>query len=182
MSLPAFIADISIVRTFQTLSLITLLLLVVMSVISFYRHKNTKELHDSQDQITAAYRIAEKLRANHEHQTSLARRFVTTGDMRDYQAYRDELDVRRGLKANIEGHKQSFLNLIKEHGFSENEVELLTEAILMTDKLAATESLAMGAVLNNRGETERQQSIMELSSNDYYKVSTIFEKTYFNIP
>lgn len=96
--------------------------------------------------------IANELRQSSEDLTTLARSFVATGDPKFEQQYNDILNWRSGKTprpATFALHPGETINqvdIMKELGFSDEELEKLKEATKNSNALVATETKAMNAI------------------------------------
>lgn len=151
------------------LTLVTLVLGVMTSclVISVLLLKS--KLEDQREAEEARYRstlLANELRQSSDDLTRLARTYAQTGDPKFEAQYNDVLAIRNGLKARPleynriywdfmavsdtpprgNGQAISLQNMMKQAGFTSDELEALTQAQESSDRLVKTEVVAFNAV------------------------------------
>ncbi|MGL4613493.1 MAG: methyl-accepting chemotaxis protein, partial [Shewanella sp.] len=144
------------------LTLVTLVLGVMTSclVISVLLLKS--KLEDQREAEEARYRstlLANELRQSSDDLTRLARTYAQTGDPKFEAQYNDVLAIRNGLKARPleynriywdfmavsdtpprgNGQAISLQNMMKQAGFTSDELEALTQAQESSDRLVKTE-------------------------------------------
>jgi methyl-accepting chemotaxis protein len=113
-----------------------------------------------------SYLLADELRQSSDDLTRLARTFVVTGDPAYEKQYFDILDIRSGKKPRPQNYERIYwdfvaagepappatgrtaplLDLMKEAGFTQQELGKLQEAQAQSDDLVKAETIAMNAV------------------------------------
>ncbi|MTW05170.1 methyl-accepting chemotaxis protein [Pseudoduganella ginsengisoli] len=113
-----------------------------------------------------SYLLADELRQSSDDLTRLARTFVVTGDPAYERQYFDILDIRSGKKPRPQNYERIYwdfiaagepappssgktvplLDLMKEAGFTQQEMGKLQEAQAQSDGLVKAETIAMNAV------------------------------------
>ncbi|ACS79843.1 methyl-accepting chemotaxis protein [Maridesulfovibrio salexigens] len=153
------------------------------------------QLTQSQQKVSAAYEkrftsylLADELRQSSDDLTRLARTYVVTGDPSYEKQYFDILDIRNGNKPRPESYhriywdfvaagdlkprsdtkKIALLDLMKEAGFTDKELQKLEEAKNNSDGLVENETIAMNAVKglykDDRGQfTVKKEPDLEMS-------------------
>lgn len=106
---------------------------------------NNSIVISAQKKAYESYKIADELRDSSEDLTKYARAFVTSGDPRYEEAYWYVLNVRNGKTTRLDGRKIPLSALMKQLGFTNNELEILNNSQANSDKLVKREILAMNA-------------------------------------
>jgi len=142
-----------------------------------------KQIDRANDLRYASYRLADQMRQSSDDLTLMARVFVVTGDSRYKKYYQDILDIRDGKKPRPDGYMQAYwdlvladeiappsgsgqaialLELMRQAGFTMDELQRLEVAKDNSDALTAIELEAMklveragSAAAANRAEAQR---------------------------
>ena len=144
------------------------------------------ELEQAADQVTQAhnsryhsYLLAAELRQSSDDLTRLARTYVVTGDPKWEQQYNTILDIRNGkvprpaqyqniywdfLAAGIDPGRGTepavpLIDLMKQAGFTEAELDKLKQAAANSDGLVKTETIAMNLVKGLRQDASGQFTV-----------------------
>ncbi|WP_257450932.1 methyl-accepting chemotaxis protein [Archangium lipolyticum] len=127
----------------HSLYVLFLFSLIAVSVLLFRGAQRARE----QEYIRyASYQVADELRQSSDDLTRFARTYVVTGDARYERMYWDVLAVRNGEKPRPDGRRISLVQMMKELGFTQEELGKLSEAERSSNALVRTESIAMNAV------------------------------------
>lgn len=155
------------IRTLMTAifgGIIVFVIIVTVLVINMYNALlDVEQMADNRYQ---AYQLADELRQSSDDLTRLGRTYAVTGNDKYEKMYLDVLAIRNGEKPRPEGYhkiywdlvlkygdkpkpdgaKKVLLNEMKEAGFTQRELSLLTEAQNNSNGLVALEVEAMNAV------------------------------------
>ncbi len=135
-------------------------------LVIFLMFDNEQKLNVAQEVRYQSYLRADELRQSSDELTRLARTYVVTGDDRYESMYWDVLDIRNGKKARplayeriywdlvvdygtkprADGNTVALNDLMKQLGFTDEEMALLTQAQKNSDGLVTTETIAMNAI------------------------------------
>ncbi|HEY8549095.1 MAG TPA: methyl-accepting chemotaxis protein [Vicinamibacterales bacterium] len=108
--------------------------------------QNQRALTEAEDARYESYLLADELRQSSDDLTSLARAYVVTGDPRHERAYWQVIAVRDGKAPRKDGRTVPLQTLMREAGFTEEELAKLAESERNSNELVATETIAMNAV------------------------------------
>lgn len=170
-TIPLFFADISIQRTFQSLSAITVLLLLAVSLLSYSRFTNSKQLDVYQAQRVAAFSLADQLRVSLKRQTEAAQHYVVSGDDKYVLDHQHWIQIRHGVKPRENGRQESFINIVNKNDHTDEEVLALEEAVSLSYELAELEQQTFAQIRN--AETAAEKGIIQSSlfNTDYLRMS-----------
>lgn len=118
-------------------------IIITMTVLLFY---NNSIIVSAQKKAYESYKIANEFKNNSEDLTKYARSFVVTDDPRYEEAYRQVLNVSKGITVRPDGRKIPLNVLMKQVGFTNDEQENLKESQANSDKLVKKEVMAMNAI------------------------------------
>lgn len=144
----------------------TLAFLSCILALSILAQRADKEVSQRAELRYRSYLLADELRQSSDDLTRLARTYVVTGDPRYEQQYADVLDIRNGRKPRPRDYQRIYwdfvaagdakprpdgtavplLDLMRESGFSAEELAKLEQARANSDALVKTEVKAMNAV------------------------------------
>ena len=134
-----------------------------------------------------SFLLADELRQSSDELTKMARTYVVTGDARYKAYYQEILDIRDGKAArpvgyqNVYwdlvlasgqsprpggGHAVALLELMRQAGFSADELSKLAEAKANSDALTATEYAAMRLVENAGPEPDAGRAMARMMMHD----------------
>ncbi|KJZ03086.1 methyl-accepting chemotaxis protein [Pseudoalteromonas piscicida] len=146
-----------------------------------------------------AYQLADELRQSSDDLTRLGRTYAVTGNDKYEKMYMDVLAIRNGDKPRPEGYHKIYWDLVlnygekpkpdgqrevlldamKEAGFSQKELNYLSEAQANSDGLVALEVEAMNAVKGKfkdsagkytiQGEPDLNKAVKLTHSDDYHR-------------
>lgn len=177
---------------FLALLVTTLMLLIIVAMTSLSTsYSSLKEAEQTRYQ---SYLLANELRQSSDNLTRLARTYVITGNSRYRDQYQSIIDIRNGQKARpleyeriywdylaVPGHPAPRLNgesapltqLMKDIGFSDEEMSKLEQAKGNSDDLVLTETIAMDAVLANDNISKNTEI-----SNIFKNISMMYDEKY----
>ena len=142
-------------------------LLLAISVISMLSSAAEKEASLRQEERYAAYLLADELRQSSDDLTRLARTYVVSGGLPEYERqYNDILEIRDGKKPRPQAYQRIYwdfvaagqsaprpattavplLTLMQQAGFSAEELAKLAQSAANSNELVQTEIKAMNAV------------------------------------
>lgn len=160
-------------------SLFPFLVIILMTVLLLY---NNSMIVNSQKNAYESDKIANELRNSSEDLTKYVRIFVATADPKYERSYWHVLNVRNGKEARVDGRKIPLNVLMKQLGFTENELGKLKVAQYNSDKLVNKEVIAMDAIngvkdanipkLIHPGESKRDFAIRIMNDEAYHKDKT----------
>ncbi|WP_423681728.1 bifunctional diguanylate cyclase/phosphodiesterase [Undibacterium sp. WLHG33] len=158
-----------------TLSLLVILVCTfTLSVIS------EKTIDAENEQRLMSFMLADELRQSSDDLTRMAQLYVASGDPREQQYYQDILDIRDGKKprpVNYGGiywdlvlatgksptpdspQKKPLLELMRDAGFTSEELNTLSEAKVFSDRLTQTEREAMRLRQSENGKERAIQML-----------------------
>ncbi|MEI8095729.1 MAG: methyl-accepting chemotaxis protein [Spirochaetales bacterium] len=139
---------------------------VALLAVIYLMFTNQDALNRAQEVRYLSYVRADELRQSSDDLTRLARTYVVTGDGRYEKMYWDVLDIRNGKKPRPMNYERIYWDLMvnygekprpddttvalqdlmKQLGFTDEELGLLTEAQKNSDGLVTTETVAMNAI------------------------------------
>ena len=151
-----------------------------------------KKIDRANEQRLLSFQLTDQLLQSSDDLTRMARAFVVTSDPRYKKYYQDILDIRDGkmprpygffygywdmVLANAQlppsetGQAIALLDLIRQSGFTDEELGKLTEAKANSDRLATLGFAAMKLVDSPRLATEvnREKANLMLHSDEYYQ-------------
>jgi PAS domain S-box-containing protein len=144
--------------------LLTALLLIPLALVFIIYVHGEKQIDRANDLRHVSLHLSVELRQSSDDLTRLARTYVITGEPLYKKQYQDILDIRDGKKPRPEDYWRVYWDLIqeegqpprpdtarsvplielmREHGFSEQELAKMTTAKSNSDRLAVTEKEAM---------------------------------------
>lgn len=189
----------SIRKIFIYIFTIMFVLLISLGVSVFMLMEAKDDLENSNEGRYQSYLLANELRQSSDHLTKMVRSYVATSDEKYARIYADIVDIRAGKKARPEnydkiywefiiaggvvggdsGQSIALTDLMKQAGFTAEEMTLLDESSSLSEELVKTEEMAMaaarGTVANeNRsklkpGETPQQFAIRIVNDDTYEK-------------
>lgn len=128
-----------------TYSLISLLL-VALGIIIVLLQQNQSYLTKMVATRYDSYIVAAELRQSSDDLTRLARTYVSTGDSRYEDTYWEVIGIRNGEKPRTDGRQIALKDIMKNLGFSQKELDLLTKSENNSNDLVTTETIAMNAI------------------------------------
>lgn len=147
-----------------------------MTVLLLY---NNSMIVNAQKTAYESDKIANELRDSSEDLTKYVRAFVTTGEPKYEKEYWHILNVRNGKEAGPDGRKIPLNVLMKQLGFTDNELKKLEEAQTNSDGLVKKEVIAMNAIngipdaniskLIRPNESKRDFAIRIMNDESYHK-------------
>ncbi len=160
-------------------------------IFSFYVFTE-KKIDRANEQRLISFQLADQLRQSSDDLTQMARAFVVVGDPRYTKYYQDILDIRDGKKPRPEGYFYGYwnmvlanaqspnpengqaialLDLMRQSGFTDEELGKLTEAKTNSDSLAILELGAMKLIesVGPDMEINRQKARLMLHNKNYYQ-------------
>ncbi|MDP1559090.1 MAG: EAL domain-containing protein [Nitrosomonas sp.] len=146
-----------------------------------------------------SYLLARELRQSSDDLTRMARTYVATGDSRYKVYYQDILDIRNGNKPRpIRSHRAywdlviakgqlpppdenepaiSLLDLMRQSGFADNELDKMIAAKMQSDALTTLELDAMKLVETHSGtHSNHTQALLLLHDEHYHQVKAMIMK------
>lgn len=146
-----------------------------------------KQIDRANERRITSTQLANQLRHSADDLTRMVRTYIVTLDPRYKQYYQDILDIRNGIKARPEGYFLSYwdlvlgkhispsdtgrsislLDLMRENGFTEEELNILSEAKTKSDALAVLELEAM-KLAESGNEAKRRQASLMLHDENYH--------------
>lgn len=152
------------------------IILVLMTALLFY---NDNMIMNSQKIAYESDKIADELRDSSEDLTKYVREFVSTGNKKYEKEYWHVLAVRNGEAPRSDGRKIPLNVIMKQLGFTDEELKKLKEAQDNSDKLVKKEVIAMNAIkgINDKNvsklikpkESKRDFAIRILNDESYHK-------------
>ncbi len=121
----------------------------------FQLAQSITELENTERQRLNLLTLAQELRSGSQQLTVHVRDYAVTGDVAALEAYKNIAAVRAGRQARpydrsiSPGETRPLLDLIQEHGCTQEELALLSEASRLSEELAALENQAV--TLRSRG-------------------------------
>ncbi|MBK1890910.1 EAL domain-containing protein [Undibacterium sp. 14-3-2] len=162
-----------------TLSLLVILVCTfTLSVIA------EKTIDAANEQRLNSFLLADELRQSSDDLTRMAQLYVVSGDRRQSQYYQDILDIRDGKKprpVNYGGiywdlvlatgtpptaeskRTKPLLELMREAGFTEQELSVLSKAKVFSDRLTQTEREAMQLRQSENGKEKASQMLHDFA-------------------
>ena len=173
-----------------------LLTVAVLSALffSFSLYVYTEKQIDRANQIRhISYQLADQMRQSSDDQTRMARSYVVTGDPRYKKYHQDILDIRDGKIPRPNGYFQAYwdivlansharlssngktialLELMRQSGFTQNEMLHLSEAKANIDQLTALEFKAINLVKPGGvdANTDQMKVLLMLHDEHYHQV------------
>jgi signal transduction histidine kinase len=146
-----------------------------------------KQIDIANERRIVSYQLADQLRQSSNDLTRITRTYVVTLDPRHKQIYQEILDIRNGTQARPEGYSLSYwdlvlanqisptasgrtvalLDLMRENGFTEEELKTLSEAKANSDTLAKLELEAM-KLAESGTEANRRKAALMLHDENYH--------------
>lgn len=124
-------------------SVFPFVIIIVMTVLLFY---NNSMIVSAQKTAYESDKIVNELRDSSEDLTKYVRTFVATGNPKHEAEYWKVLNIRNGKAARPDGRKIPLSVLMKQLGFTNNELDKLKESQANSDKLVKKEVIAMNAI------------------------------------
>ncbi len=180
------------VRTLLVFSFVVIVsFLLAISAISMLSSTAEKEASLRQEERYAAYLLADELRQSSDDLTRLARTYVVSGGLPEYERqYKDILDIRDGKKPRPQAYQRIYwdfvsagqstprpattaiplLTLMQQANFSAEELAKLAQSAANSNDLVQTEVKAMNAVKGLYADSQGQYTIsnapdLELARN-----------------
>ncbi|QUI61372.1 HAMP domain-containing protein [Pseudoalteromonas sp. A22] len=177
--------------------IIVFVVIVTLLVVNMYNA--LLDFEQMADNRYKAYQLADELRQSSDDLTRLGRTYAVTGNDKYEKMYMDVLAIRNGEKARPEGYHKIYWDLVlnygekpkpdgqrevlldamKAAGFSEKELNYLSEAQANSDGLVALEVEAMNAVKGKfkdsagnytiQGEPDLNKAVKLTHSDDYHR-------------
>ena len=158
-----------------TLSLLVILVCTfTLSVIS------EKTINVANEQRLTSFLLADELRQSSDDLTRMAQLYVVSGDPRQLQYYQDILDIRDGKKPRPVNYSsiywdlvlatgtpprpdseqtRALLELMRDAGFTDQELDILSKAKVFSDRLTQTEREAMQLRQSESGQDKANQML-----------------------
>ena len=163
---PSFFSRFSIRQCFTFLAVVIAALMAVIIVAAIALNRSNEALNKANENRYRSYMLASELRQSSDDLTRLARTYVLTGDTRYEEQYQAIVDIRDGKKARPQHYERIYwdfvaadgkpprpdgaaaplIDLMKQAGFTDAELQKLHEAKNNSDVLVKTETIAMNAV------------------------------------
>ncbi len=121
---------------------VLLFVLILLTILFFVNNDSFIKISDNR---FSSLEMAEELRKSSDDLTAYCKLFVETGDTVWKVKYYNTLDIRNGKKVRSNGRKISFKDSIIKLGFSDLELEKITESENNSNLLVQTEEKAMKA-------------------------------------
>lgn len=147
-----------------------------MTVLLFY---NNSMIVAAQKTAYESDKIANELKDSSEDLTKYVRTFVATGNPKYEEEYWRVLNIRNGKAARPDGRKIPLKELMRQLGFTNNELRLLENSQANSDKLVKKEVIAMNAIKGVRdanipilikpNESNRDFAIRIVNDESYHK-------------
>lgn len=153
------------------------LLLVILAILSFMLITNQRNLRASEKNRYDSFKVAMELQQSSDDLTALARSYVATNNPEYEKKYWHVLDVRNGKVARLDGRTISLHNIMKELGFTMEELAKLDESEDNSNELVWTETVAFHAMKGLYADTNKVFSI-EGESNQKMAIDLLFDKNY----
>lgn len=182
------------------LALLGLQLALVATLIglALLMHDTQLKTEDAEERRFASFRLADQLRQSSDDLTRFARTYVTTGDARYEEHFREILAIRNGEAPRPAGYEgvywdlvaagevppgeerpaRSLRSLMLEAGFTNEEFDKLSESQTRSDELVRLEDVAMNAVKGRfddgtgkfatEGPPDRSRAIDLLHGTEYH--------------
>ncbi|WMO16225.1 methyl-accepting chemotaxis protein [Pseudoalteromonas piscicida] len=177
--------------------IIVFVVIVTLLVVNMYNA--LLDFEQMADNRYKAYQLADELRQSSDDLTRLGRTYAVTGNDKYEKMYMDVLAIRNGEKARPEGYHKIYWDLVlnygekpkpdgqrevlldamKAAGFSQKELNYLSEAQANSDGLVALEVEAMNAVKGKfkdsagkytiQGEPDLNKAVKLTHSDDYHR-------------
>ncbi|WP_229257607.1 putative bifunctional diguanylate cyclase/phosphodiesterase [Duganella callida] len=161
------------------------ILLLVASAFMFYVWTE-KRIDRANELRYDSHNLVEELRQSSDDLTRMARTYAVTGDTQFRRSFQEIIDIREGRTPRPQNYQNVYwdlvtdnnrrprgattsvplMQLVREAGFTPEEVALLSAAKNESDKLAGTESAAMR--LRDSGETAAIQRAIAMLHDDAY--------------
>jgi len=163
----SLIGQFTIKQIFFMLTAVITVLMGMIIAAAIAVNRSNAELNAANESRYVSFLLANELRQGSDDLTRLARTYVVTGDTSYEKQYQAILDIRDGKKPRPENYERiywdfvaadgkpprpdsqvsiSLTDLMKEAGFTEEEMGKLTEAKNNSDTLVQTETTAMNMV------------------------------------
>lgn len=157
-------------------SIFPFLIIIIMTILLLY---NNSMIVNSQKKAYESDKLADELRDSSEDLTKYVREFVVTGNPTYEKKYWHVLNVRNGKESREDGKKVPLNLLMRQLGFTDNELNKLEEAQYNSDKLVNKEVIAMNAIkgisdtniskLILHNESKRDFAIRIMNDEAYHK-------------
>jgi signal transduction histidine kinase len=136
----------TIPKATRAISIVLLLLVSAMLLVLGMASMNQRILNQTQQIRYESHLLADQLRQSSDDLTNAVRTYVNTGDPRFEEEYWHILAVRRGQAPRESGQRISLRQLMRNLGFSKEELASLALAEQRSDELVKTEVIAMNAM------------------------------------
>lgn len=164
------------------ISLFTVMILLNL-VVGYISNRSGDSLHllsESEEAYRYSIELAAELQASSDVLTNMARMYCETEDQKYLDVYNAVLDIRSGVVARPEGYDSSFwavieddiaaqiaggaekialIDLMRENGFTDEEIDVLDRATARSVALAERETAAFNAIHNTM--TAEEKAMME---------------------
>ncbi|HEH9433334.1 TPA: methyl-accepting chemotaxis protein, partial [Aeromonas sobria] len=177
---------------FQLNLLLSVITLILLSLVFFAYSWAGKQLEESYRQQYVSYLLADELRQSSDDLTRLGRTYVITKDPAYEQQYMRILAIRNGEQARPDGYnriywdfvaangqnprsdsnvRRGLIDLMKDAGFTEEELAKLNEAKNNSDALVNTEVAAFKLVQQTDGDpvANQQKAIAMMHDKAYHQ-------------
>ncbi|CBL46497.1 Probable methyl-accepting chemotaxis [gamma proteobacterium HdN1] len=193
--------EMSIRKLFILLTATIFVLMAAIIGVTRLLNQAHDELSQAQESRYTSYLLADELRQSSDDLTRLARTYAVTGDERYEQQYLQVVGIRAGTRPRPQDYQRIYwdfvaangtaprpdttqstplLDLMKQAGFSKEELAKLGEAQALSDALVKTETIAINAVkglfddgsghFTVRGAPNREMAIDLLHNHDYHAI------------
>ncbi|MFZ1548845.1 MAG: EAL domain-containing protein [Candidatus Nitrotoga sp.] len=158
-----------------------------------------KNIDRANEQRLISFQLADQMRQSSDDLTQMARAFVVIGDPRYKKYYQDILDIRNGKKPRPKGYFYgywimvladaqspnpengqaiSLLDLMRQSGFPDKELDKLAEAKANSDRLATLELAAMKLIepVGPGTEVNHERARLMLHNKNYYQTKAAIMK------
>ncbi|MCA1325307.1 methyl-accepting chemotaxis protein [Herbaspirillum sp. alder98] len=190
----------SIKQLFIWLALVlSLLVAVVISLTGALREANLALEHAHESRYYSAT-LANELRRTTEDMTKFARAYVTTGDPNDEERYAMIVDIRNGKRARPQNYDRfnwdlviarkivdgkdarpvPLAELIKQSGFTEQELAKMRDALQVADQLSKVDITAFHAVKGEFDDGEGKFTVVG-APNQAMAQELVFDQNYRNL-
>jgi len=151
----------------QTFVSAGLLALAVTGALMWWMIDNQATLLEAGEARYESYQLGQEVTVTSDTLTRLARTYVVTGDTRYRDQYRHLVQVLEGKAPRPDGRTIAFDALLKEKGFTAQELELLARANELSLALVETEERAFGIIEGN-GKGTREDAIRLVHDSAYH--------------
>lgn len=145
---------------------------IIIAVLLIFIYNAISSSNQAYDQLQAAqlnkhesYLLAEELQQSSEDLTRFVRTYVLTGKSTYLEQYHTTANIRAGKQARASGQRVALLDLMKQQGFSTQELSRLEESQRLSNDLIALETSAIQAYQAG----ERQKAVDLVHDDSYHR-------------